>query len=100
MLSKKTELDQVEVRPDGTVQVRIVIRVFEDDKELSRSGHRTAIPAGIDPAAQMAAVNAHLRQMGHDVLGESDFSRIAQIAAVAHRAEFIGNKRAKEATLP
>lgn len=64
MITRKTVLDQPEPNcQTGVLGVKIAFLIVEDGKELDRKWHRTAIPIDVDPAQQMAAVNAHLAIM-------------------------------------
>ena len=84
-ISKSTILDQIEITRDGTIQVRLAILVLEDGEEISSTWHRTSIPPGTDPVAQMAAVNAHLQQMKKGNV--QDTSLIEQVVAIVHTPE-------------
>lgn len=64
MIERKTVLDQPEPNcQTGVLGVKIAFLLVEDGKELDRKWHRTSIPVDVDPAQQMAAVNAHLAIM-------------------------------------
>ncbi len=63
MIERKTVLEQPELNCSGFVGVKIAFLLVEGDVELDRKWHRTAIPMDVDPAQQMAAVNAHLAIM-------------------------------------
>lgn len=64
MIERKTSLSQVEQSVStGVLGVRIAFLLVDDGKEIDRKWHRTAIPVDVDPAEQMAAVNAHLSVM-------------------------------------
>ena len=42
MLEKKISFDQ-QINEDGIIHVRQITRIFEDDKELSKSYHRSVV---------------------------------------------------------
>lgn len=64
MIEQKTVLDQPEPNcQTGVLGVKIAFLIVDGDVELDRKWHRTSIPVDIDPAQQMAAVNAHLAIM-------------------------------------
>lgn len=46
MLQKVTQLDQIEVLPNATVQVRWVVRVLENDSEISKNYAREVLVPG------------------------------------------------------
>ena len=51
-LTKETVVDQITVTENGTVLVREVTRIMEDDKELSKQYHRTSFAPASDVSAQ------------------------------------------------
>jgi hypothetical protein len=79
-------LSQLEVQPDGTIQVRLDKQVVEDDNVLSREYHRTVLPPGTKVDQQMGLVNAHLAQMGWPPVETEAHSRIKRIVNVEHTA--------------
>ena len=97
MYEKKTILDKIEITRDGTIQVRLAILVLEDGEEISSSWHRTSIPPGADPGAQMAAVNAHLQQMNKATV--TDFSLLTNIVPVVHTKEVKAAYQKKQAEI-
>ena len=60
MIERQTKLDQPEIHRSGSLGVKIAIVLVDGGQEIDCKWHRTSIPADIDPAAQMAAVNEHL----------------------------------------
>ena len=57
-LSKEVVIDKIEVVENGIVQVRQVIRIMEDDQQLSSSYHRWSLTPGQDVSDQDAKVQA------------------------------------------
>ena len=51
-LTKEIVVDQITVTENGTVLVREVTRIMEDDKELSKQYHRTSFVPASDVSAQ------------------------------------------------
>lgn len=88
-IRKRVVLSQIEITPDGTLQVRLDKQVVEGDQVLSREYHRTAIPPGTKVQDQMAFVNAHLAQMGWPDLEAAAYERIKRIAKVEHTREVV-----------
>jgi hypothetical protein len=84
-LSKKTVIDHIEISRDAAIQVRFALLILEDGEEISSAWHRTSIPPGTDPMQQMAAVNAHLKQMNKDTV--KDTSLLEQVCALVHTQE-------------
>jgi uncharacterized caspase-like protein len=57
-LTKETVVDKIEVLEGGSIQVRTVIRVMEDDAILSQSYHRHVLQPGDDLSGQAPKVVA------------------------------------------
>lgn len=72
MIEKKSVLDQPELHRSGVLYVRLAKLLVEDGVEIGCEWHRTGIPHDIDPAAQMAAVNAHLAEMNYPAVSQAD----------------------------
>ena len=60
MITKRTEVDQIEITENGTAQIRFHKVITDDDGEEIRQYHRTSVPPGGDIAAQIKAVHDHL----------------------------------------
>jgi len=58
MLEKKTQIDQIEVTANATVQVRTRTVVLEDGVELTNTLHRHVITPGQDYSQEDAKVQA------------------------------------------
>ena len=80
-ITKRTVINQIEVTEPGHLQIRLSKQIVEDGVVLMSEYHRTSVECGGDVAAQMAAVNAHLTQMGCAAVTTKDCDRIAAIAA-------------------
>jgi len=90
---KTTSLDQIEIISNGTVQVRIALRVEDGPNILAHKWHRTALPPETTIDLQMAAVNEHLVQMGYNPVSASDIAKIASICSAAWTTEIISAYR-------
>jgi len=84
MIEKRVVLSQIEVQPDGTIQVRLEKQVVEDDVVLSREYHRTVITPLTKVDSQFAAVNSHLAEMGWPPVDQAAVARLRKIAGVEH----------------
>ena len=51
-LTKEVSVDQITVTGNGTVLIREVIRIIENDIEISNQYHRTSFEKGADVSAQ------------------------------------------------
>lgn len=89
MIEKKTIIDQIEITRNSTVQVRLGLLLIEDGQEIDCKWHRTAFPPGQDIAAQIAAVNAHLAQMGKELVSEADAAYITAMCTQAWTPEVV-----------
>jgi len=83
MINKRTAVDQIEVTRNGTIQVRIALEVVDGSNIIAHKWHRTAIEAGGDVDAQMAAVNAHITSepMNEQPVSAADIARIKAVQA-------------------
>ena len=57
-IEKQNVIDKIEVLENGCVQVRAVIRIVEDGKQISGSYHRHVVAPGDDYSAEDARVQA------------------------------------------
>ncbi|MFD3301982.1 hypothetical protein [Aquipseudomonas alcaligenes] len=81
MIERKTVLDQPELNLQaGVLGVRIAFLLVEGEEEIDSKWHRTAIPVNVDPAHQMALVNAHLAIMEPPMppVSEADIDFVVQ----------------------
>ena len=100
-LVRKTLIDQIEVLANGVLQVRLNKCIVDDatDAILAAQYHRTVIEPGTDPAAQMEAVNQHLRLMNEEPLGAESIARISRLAAVEHTQKVVAAHVARLAAM-
>lgn len=83
MLTQVTKISQLEV-VEGALQIRLVLDVLAAGASVAQAYHRTLVPfPDGDVAAQMAAVNANLAQMGRNPVSEEDIERIQAVFDVA-----------------
>jgi hypothetical protein len=90
-MHKQTTVDQIEIRPDGTVGIRFAKQVVDDDGTVLSSGwdRSTPMAPGCDIDAQMAAVNAGLADLGYPAVTDADIARIKAQAAAAWTPDVI-----------
>lgn len=81
-MQARTVIDQIEVRPNGDVQVRFSKELVNGEVVMHREWHRTRFLPGESVDAQMAAVNQHLQEMGYPPV--ADYSSITAHCAIAH----------------
>lgn len=99
MIVKQTVVDQIEIPRNGTIQIRLALELVEDGNKLSSKWHRTVVTPGHDIAAQLAAVNKHLAQMGEAAVSDVEIGRVSAQAAVAWTPEVVAAYQAQQALL-
>lgn len=76
-MKKQTVIDQIEIKRDGTVNIRIAKEIVDDHGTVLLSEwHRTVLPPGQDIDVQMMAVNDHLVQMRCEPVSGPDMERL------------------------
>ncbi len=75
-LERRTIVNQIEVNEFGTVQVRFAIQIVDGDNVIHSRWHRTAVDLTGDVDQQLAAVNAHMDEMGEARVSDKDIDRI------------------------
>ncbi len=98
-LTQKTVVDQIEVTRNSSLQIRIALEVLNGETIANSKWHRTSIPPGGEVAAQMAAVNAHLFQMGEPPVSEADIAKITAHAETAWTPDVIAAYQAAMAAV-
>lgn len=79
-MEKRTVIDQIEIKPDGTVQVRVVFEIWDGEVCETRAYHRFILSVGTDIEPQIEIVNQHIAAMGKEPVSARDIRRIARIA--------------------
>lgn len=82
-MQTRTVLDQIEIRGKGTVQIRLLKQIVNGDAVLHSEPHRTSLEPHGDPAAQLAAVDEHLKMLGFDPPSATEWKRVSDHAALA-----------------
>jgi len=82
-LEKRTHVDQVEVRADGTLQIRLAQQIVEDGVVLSTAWHRSVLAPGADAGAHLAALNRHLAANRAAPVAAAEWQRVKAHAAAA-----------------
>ncbi len=98
MIEQRTIIDQIEITHGGVIQIRFAKQIVDGDTVLASEWHRSSIEPGGDPAAQMAAVNSHLTQMGRLPVSDKDslLGLLPQIVALVHTPEVVKAFRAAQ----
>lgn len=82
-IERRTLVDQIEITPENTVQVRLALQLVEGEVVISSRWHRTSIPTGVAVELQIAAVNEHLALMGEAAVAQDATDRIKAFHDVA-----------------
>lgn len=82
-MEKKTEVNQIEITQDGTIQIRLALKIVDGAQELHSQWHRTSCNPGTDVDAQFALVNAHLAALSYPAVPVSDIDRVKAQANAA-----------------
>lgn len=69
-IERKTVVDQIEIRPDGVIQVRFAKQIVDGDTVVSQQWHRTSFVPGCDVNVQLAVVNENLLTLGEEAVTE------------------------------
>ncbi len=97
-MEAKTIIDEIAFEPpSGVTRIRMRKQVVDGDKVLASEYHRTSIDADGDGPAQIAAVNAHLAQLGFPAVTTEDAAMVSAIMSplATHRAVKAVEKAAK-----
>lgn len=75
-------VDQVEILPDGHIQIRMRKMMPVGDQERNYGFHRTVMPPGGDVVDVIEAVNQHLSSMGFDDGVDGDDPLLERLVSV------------------
>jgi hypothetical protein len=92
-LKRRTIIDQIEIKRDGTVQVRLAKQVVDGDEVLRSEYHRLGVEPGADLESYLPAVNAHLSALHEAEVEEAEWDRVRRIVSLEHRAEAVAAYR-------
>ena len=81
----RTELDQVELKPEGTLHIRWRKCVYNNGKRVFSKYHRSTITPNTDATQQMAQVDLHLMALGFPACEGKDM--VLEAAGLLHTAE-------------
>ncbi len=86
-LERKTLVDQVEIRRDGTIQVRLLKAIVDGDTIVASEYHRLSLEPGAQLEVAAKVVNDSLATMGAAVVSAEEWARVARVVDVEHTAE-------------
>jgi hypothetical protein len=89
MFEQRTIIDQIEIRRDGTVQLRLDKQLLRDGKVIGSGWHRCAWGPGADFEASVAGVNAQLVSMGEAVAEAGEWDRVRRVIAMEQTPEVV-----------
>lgn len=87
MLERKTVVDQIEIRRDGSVGVRLALLIVDGAKEAGKEYHRVSFDAGADVAALFDDLNSALQGNGYEPVSQPDILRIMEHSQHAAAAD-------------
>src|SRR4051812_38076757 len=97
---RQTVLNQIEVRPDGTLQLRFDKQIVDGDLVTSLGWHRSVLLPGDDLKAHIKLVNESLVANDWGLIEKPAFARIDRIRKIEHTpaaiAAFKQNARSVE----
>lgn len=85
-MEKRTVLDRIEIEADGTVFLRLLKQIV-DGEVLRSEPHRSVVYPSVSVSDQIAAVNAHLAQMGWPEIPADDIRRLESHVKCARHPE-------------
>jgi hypothetical protein len=86
-LERRTIIDQIEIRRDGTVQVRLAKQVVDGEDVLRSEYHRIGVEPGADLESYLPVVNAHLRALREAAVDEAEWDRVRRVVSLEHTPE-------------
>lgn len=96
MLERRTVLDRIEIDGSGSIFLRLLKQIVDGDAVYSSEPHRTVIEPTTAVADQVAAVNAHLEQLGFPPISAGDVERAEAFARIARTPEVVKAFLAKQ----
>lgn len=97
-MERRTVVDQIEVKRDGIVQVRLAKQVVDGEQMLRNDYHRMEpLTPGADLESALLIVNAHLTELREAMVEEAEWDRVRRVVAMEHTAEAIAAYEAKRA---
>jgi hypothetical protein len=98
-LERRTIIDQIEIRRDGTVHVRLAKQVIDGEEVLRSEYHRFGVEPGADLESCLPVVNAHLTERREAGVESAEWDRVRRVVAMAHTPEAVVAYREKRAGL-
>ena len=83
-LTKQVVLSQMEILPNGTIQVRLSKQVLDNDVTIASEYHRFVLEPGANLNDIMSNINTHLAQMGWPACRAADVARVRAVAGLEH----------------
>lgn len=98
-MEKKTELNQVEITQDGTIQVRIGLCIYDGSSCVHTQWHRSAVNPGGDIDMQFSVVNENIARIGYPSVSTEDIAKTKALANTAWTPEVVAAYQEKIALL-
>ena len=94
-LQRRTIIDQIEIRRDGTVQVRLAKQVVDGEDVLRSEYHRIGVEPGADLESYLPVVNGQLAALREAEVDEAEWDRLRRVISVEHTPELVAAYREK-----
>ena len=88
-IEKKTLIEQIEIKRDGTIQLRFGLLLVENGVEIDCKWHRAIVPPGIDVQETVDAVNADLSRRNLAAVDAAEVARVKVIVPVVQTPDVI-----------
>lgn len=97
-MEKLTIIDQITITRGGTLQVRMVKVLVDDDGVVHNLGnHRTSIEPGVGVDFVLGEVNRHLGEMQMGAVPEDETPTLRSLVALLHTPAKVAEFRAERA---
>lgn len=94
-LERRTIIDQIEIKRDATMNVRLAKQVVDGEEVVTSEYHRIAVEPGADLESRLPIVNAHLAEMHAASVDEAEWERVRRIVGLEHTPKTVAAYRAK-----
>jgi hypothetical protein len=96
VFEQRTIIDQIEIRRDGTVRVRLDKQLLRDGVVIQSAWHRGQWHPGLDFEAHKNDINKHLTEMGAAEVDPGEWGRITRVLAMEQTQDVIDAYNAKQ----
>jgi hypothetical protein len=94
-IERRTVLDQIEIKRDGTVQLRLAKQIVDGETVLTSEYHRTTFEPGTHLDAAIPVIEAHLTELGAALVSSDEWARVRRVVTMEHTLDVIAAVAAK-----